>query len=98
MNYRTFVAWLVWAVDTDQLSLPVDQAWENFKQNAESLKRTFTDPKEPAFFCEKCVGESPIEMMTDYVLFFAKTRIIGDWSDNGSSQYGKLTETILKVA
>ena len=90
MDYRTFVAWLVWAVDTDQLSLPVDKAWEMFENTAVALKLTFTDPKDPQLFSEKAVNESPLEIITDYALWFAKANI-----DRG---YGRLTKTILRVA
>ena len=90
MDYKTFVAWLVWAVDTDQLSFPVDKAWEMFNNTAVALKLTFTDPKDPQLFSEKALNESPIEIITDYALFYAKANI-----DRG---YGKLTDTILKIA
>lgn len=98
MDYRTFVAWLVWAVDTDQLSLPVTKAWEKFSKTAESIKETYTDPDDPLLYCGNCVSQTPIEVMTDYSLWFAKSRIISTAPDDRQKQYGNLTNTILKVA
>lgn len=98
MDYRTFVAWLVWAVDTDQLSLPVDRAWEKFSRTAESIKKTYTDPDEPMLYCKNCVSQTPIDVATDYALWFAKSRIASTSPEERDRQYGNLTNIILKVA
>lgn len=98
MNYRTFVAWLVWAVDTDQLSLPIDEAWEEFSKTAERIKRNYTDPDDPLLYCKNTVTKSPIEVITDYALWYAKTRIVSTLPSEKCTEYGKLTDIILKIA
>ena len=102
MDYRTFVAWLVWAVDTDQLSFPVDRAWEKFSKTAGNIKRTYTDPDDPLLYCKNCVSQSIIDVATDYALWFAKSRIISTiistLPEERDRQYGNLTNIILKVA
>lgn len=98
MDYRTFVAWQVWTIDTDQLHLSPEVAWEKFNHDAVGIKKNFTDPEDVLLYIEKAVTMTPLEVIVDYALCMAKCRIISETAQNRESYYGKLTDTILKVA
>ena len=89
MNRNTMLAFFVWAIDVDALSLPVEKCWEMFLRDAQDIYSVYTDPGEELLYCPNLVGKNPIDVMTDYTLSYAKTNVI-----SGIRNYGKYDELI----
>lgn len=89
MNRNVLLAFFVWAIDVDALSLPVEKCWEMFLRDAQDIYFVYTDPGEELLYCPNLVGENPINVMMDYILSYAKTNII-----SGIRNYGKYDELI----
>ena len=90
MNKLTTLAFIVWAIDVDGMSLPVIQALERFRKSAEGVQRIFTDPSDKLTYCEKVVNMNPLDFFTEYVLFYAKSEV-----ESGIRGYGKYNTEIL---
>jgi len=88
MRKNVMLAFYVWAIDCDALSLPVEKCWEMFQRDAWGMYRTYTNPNDE-LFCANLVGKDPIEVMTDYTLSYAKMYVI-----SGVRNYGKYDELI----
>ena len=84
MNNKNLIAMMVWSIDRDLLSMPFKRCWELFQKDAIGCQKTFTDPSDELLFCENVVGMNPIEFFTDYVLFYAKCKVI-----SGIGSYGR---------
>ena len=80
---------LVWAQDTDRMSLPVGEAFRIFKQNARGCMNTFTDPLDRDYFIPSLVGADPLAFFIDYILCHARCMV-----NSGIRDYGKLNDTI----
>ena len=89
MNRKVALAFMVWAIDIDALSLPVDKCWEMFQRDAWNCYKTFTNPNDDCY-CKGLVGKDPIDVFTDYTLGEAKCLMI-----SGICSYGKYDERIL---
>ena len=89
MNKKTFLAFMVWAIDVDALSLPVRKCWEMFQRDAWGCYRNYTDPNDELLYCPNLIGKDPIEVMTDYTLSYAKMYVI-----SGVKSYGKYDKLI----
>ena len=88
---------MVWAIDVDALSLPVEKCWEMFQRDAWSMYKTYTDPN-TELFCENLVGEKPLDVFVDYILCYAKMHVQSNITsygvyDNAILNYGKETKT-----
>ena len=79
MTRDTFTALMAYAIDADLVSLSVQEVWESFCTSAEKCKDYYQYAK-----------ETPTEIFTDYVLFFAKSLL-----ESGLVDYGIYTEDIL---
>ena len=90
MNRNTMLAFFVWAIDVDALSLPVTKCWEMFQRDAWGIYKTYTDPSDELLYCPNLVGKNYIEVMTDYTLSYAKTQLI-----SGLRDYGKYNKALL---
>ena len=90
MNRENLLAFMIWAIDTDRLSLPVVENWKLFSEQAERLLKNYTDPEDVLMYIPKCVGMDPTAFFTDYVLTYAKWDIAEDYRD-----YGKYDDRIL---
>jgi hypothetical protein len=88
MNKNTMLAFFVWAIDVDALSLPVTKCWEMFQRDAWGMYKAYTNPSDE-LYCPNLVGKNPIEVMTDYTLTYAKM-----WVLSGIKNYGKYDELI----
>jgi hypothetical protein len=89
MNRNTLLAFFVWAIDVDALSLPVTTCWEKFQKAAWGIYRNYTDPSDELLYCPNLVGKNPINVMVDYTLCYAKM-----WVISGTRNYGKYDELI----
>ena len=89
MNRNTMLAFFVWAIDVDALSLPVEKCWEMFQRDAWGIYRNYTDPSDELLYCPNLVGKNPIDVMVDYTLCYAKSEVI-----SGIRNYGKYDELI----
>ena len=89
MNRNTMLAFFVWAIDVDALSLPVEKCWEMFQRDAWGISRNYTDPSDELLYCPNLVGKNPIDVMVDYILCYAKM-----WVISGIRNYGKYDELI----
>ena len=89
MNKNVLLAFMVWAIDVDALSLPVTKCWEKFQKTAWGIYRIYTDPSDELLYCPDLVGKNYIDFMVDYTLFYAKTCVI-----SGVKNYGKLNKQI----
>lgn len=83
------LAFFVWAIDVDALSLPVEKCWEMFQRDAWSIYRNYTDPSDELLYIPSLVGQDPLEVFTDYILCYTKMHVIG-----GIRNYGKYNERI----
>lgn len=90
MNKDVLTAFIVWAVDTDNLNLPVLKAWGEFVEDAFNMLKVYTDADDKLLFCKDLVGADPIEFFTDYILCYAKMKMLSD-----VESYGKLGDTII---
>lgn len=90
MKKEVLLAFMIWAIDVDALHLPVQQAWEKFTQDAKGVKSIYTDPSDESLFVSSLVNKDPIEIMTDYTLFYAKTQLT-----SGLRNYGKYNKALL---
>lgn len=90
MKKEVLTAFMLWAIQTDQLGLPVQTAWEKFKQTAENIKNVYTDKSDPLLYIASLEDVDAVEMFTDYVLMYAKSDVI-----SGIDSYGKYNEDIL---
>lgn len=73
---KQLTAFLVWAYDTDRMSMPISEALKQYQQNAEGMLRVYTDPSDPTLFIKRLVGSDPIAFFEDYILSFAKSRVL----------------------
>jgi hypothetical protein len=89
MNKNVLLAFFVWAIDVDALSLPVEKCWEMFQRDAWGIYRNYTDPSDELLYCPNLVGKNYIEVMTDYTLSYAKM-----WVISGIRNYGKYDKLI----
>jgi hypothetical protein len=89
MNKDAFVALMVWAIDVDALNISVEKCWEMFQRDAWGMYKTYTDPNSE-LFCKNLVGENPIDVFIDYILFYAKMHV-----QSGIISYGVYDNTIL---
>ena len=89
MNKQTLLALMVWAIDVDALSLPVEKCWEMFQRDAWGVYRNYTDPSDELLYCPNLIGKNPIDVMVDYTLCYAKM-----WVISGIRNYGKYDELI----
>lgn len=80
---------MVWAIDVDALSLPLERAWEMFQKDAWGCYKTYTDPSDELLYCPNLVGSNPIDVMVDYTLCYAKMQVI-----SGIKSYGKYDKSI----
>ena len=83
------LAFFVWAIDVDVLSLPVEKCWEMFQRDAWGIYRNYTDPSDDLLYCPNLVGKNPIDVMVDYTLAYAKSGVI-----SCIRNYGKYNELI----
>ena len=83
------LAFFVWAIDVDALSLPVEKCWEMFQRDAWDIYRNYTDPSDELLYCPNLIGKNPIDVMADYTLCYAKM-----WVISGIRNYGKYDELI----
>ena len=90
MGRNVLLAFMVWAIDVDAMNLPVEKCWEMFQRDAWGIYKTYTDPNDELLYCPNLVGESPIKIMTDYTLSYAKMHVI-----SGIRDYGKYNNKIL---
>lgn len=91
MNRNVLLAFMVWAIDVDAMSLPVTKCWEMFQRDAWGMYKTYTNPNDE-LYCPNLVGKDPIDVMTDYTLTYAKMHVI-----SGTRNYGKYDELIKNV-
>lgn len=70
---KGFVAFMIWATDAGVLEMPVIEAVKKFREDAEKIYKTFTSGDE--LHCKNLIGQDPIEMFIDYVLFYAKVHV-----------------------
>ena len=89
MNRNTMLAFFVWAIDVDALSLPVKKCWEMFQRDARGIYRNYTDPSDELLYCPDIIGKNHIDVMVDYTLSYAKM-----WVISGIRNYGKYDELI----
>ena len=89
MNRNVLLAFIVWAIDVDAMSLPVEKCWEMFQRDAWGCYRTYTDPSDELLYCPNLVGKNPTDVMVDYTLCYAKM-----WVLSGIKNYGKYDELI----
>jgi hypothetical protein len=82
------LAFFVWAIDVDALSLPVEKCWEMFQRDAWECYKTYTNPADE-LYCANVIGKNPIDVMTDYTLAYAKSEVI-----SGIRNYGIYDELI----
>lgn len=92
MNGMNLLALTVWAIDMDLMDIPVLNALDLFRKDAVRCQKTYTDPNDEILFCKNVVGMDPIEFFTDYVLSYAKSRVI-----SGICSYGKYDDLINKT-
>ena len=78
------LAFFVWAIDVDALSLPVEKCWEMFQRDAWGIYRNYTDPSDELLYIPSIVGQNPLDVFTDYILCYAKM-----WIVSGIRNYGK---------
>ena len=90
MNKLTTLAFIVWAMDVDGMSLPITQALERFRKEAEGCQSLFTDPNDKLCYCERIVNMKPLDFFTEYVLAHAKSEVA-----SGIRGYGKYNTEIL---
>ena len=88
---------MVWAIDVDALNIPVEKCWEMFQRDAWGMYKTYTDPNSE-LFCKNLVGENPIDVFIDYILFYAKMHVQSGIISYGTYDkyiinYGKETKT-----
>lgn len=93
MNKDNLLALLVYAIDRDRLSAPVDVVLSEFLDNANGCKKIYTDPSDPLMYIEGLAEMDDIEFFTDYVLFYAKCHIV-----DGDASYGKLDKQIIEYS
>ena len=89
MNRNVLLAFMVWAIDVDALSLPVTKCWEMFQRDAWGIYKNYTDPSDELLYCPNLIGKNPIDVMVDYTLCYAKM-----WVISGIRNYGKYDELI----
>ena len=89
MNRNVLLAFMVWAIDVDALSLPVEKCWEMFQRDAWGIYRNYTDPSDELLYCPDLIGKSPIDVMVDYTLSYAKM-----WVISGVKSYGNYDKLI----
>lgn len=90
MTSDTLLALIIYAIDRDALSLPVEKVIELFRKDAASMKKNYTDPNDELLYIKGMEKVDDIEFFTDYVLCYAKCDI-----KSGLRGYGKLNEQIL---
>ena len=90
MNKNGLLALMVWAIDVDALSLPLEKAWEMFQRDAWGCYKTYTDPSDELLYCPNLVGQNPLDVFTDYTLSYAKSAVVSD-----IRHYGKYDTFIL---
>ena len=88
---------MVWAIDVDALSLPVEKCWNKFREDAWCVYKTYTDPN-TELYCKNLVGENPLDVFIDYILFYAKMHVQSGIISYGTYDkyiinYGKETKT-----
>ena len=81
---------MVWAIDRDMLSFPVSEALELFRRDAIGCRGIYTDPTDELLYIRGMENVNPIEFFTDYVLCYAKSRLI-----SGLRDYGKYEKEII---
>ena len=84
------LAFFVWAIDVDALSLPVEKCWEMFQRDAWGIYRNYTDPSDELLYIPSLIGKDPLDVFTDYILSYAKSEVI-----SGIRNYGKY-DTMIK--
>jgi len=89
MNRNVLLAFIVWAIDVDALSLPLTKCWEMFQRDAWGVYKTYTNPSDELLYCPNLVGKNPIDVMVDYTLSYAKTAVV-----SGIRDYGKYNKSI----
>ena len=89
MKKEVLLAFMVWAIDVDALSLPVEKCWEMFQRDTWGIYRNYTDPSDGLLYCPNLVGKNPIDVMVDYTLAYAKSGVI-----SGIRNYEKYDELI----
>lgn len=90
MDFKTFSAWLVYCIDTDQMNFPVEKTWAAFQDCAVGIKNNYTDPNDPLSFCRNLVNVHPVEVFTDYILFYFPKNIL-----EAFSKYGNIGRNII---
>ena len=90
MDRNVLLAFFVWAIDVDALSLPVEKCWEMFQRDAWGIYKNYTDPSDELLYCPNLIGKNPIDVMVDYTLSYAKM-----WVISGIRNYGKYDKAIM---
>lgn len=86
---KGFVALMIWAIDRDCINIPMLKALEWFNRDAWAMYKTYTNPNNE-LFCKNIVGQNPINVFIDYVLFYAKMHVV-----SGIKSYGKYDKDIV---
>lgn len=89
MDKLTTLAFIVWAIDVDGMSLPVTQAWEVFQRHAINCKNEYTNPNN-WYANNRLLSRDPIDFFVEHVLTEAHYKI-----DFGLNSYGKYNKDIL---
>lgn len=85
---KGFIALMIWAIDRDCMNISVLEAMQKFKKDALAMYETYTTPGE--LFCKNIIGQNPVNVFIDYVLFYAKMHVV-----SGIKDYGKYNKDIV---
>lgn len=92
MNKNVLLALIIWSLDRDMFEgMSFIRNFSLFLKDAKGCKKIYTDPTDTLLYCPKVLNMSDIEFFTDYVLSYAKTRVI-----SGIEDYGKFNKSILR--
>lgn len=91
MTSDTLLALMIYAIDRDALSLPVEKVIELFRKDATSMKKNYTDPNDELLYIKGMEEVDDIEFFTDYVLCYGKSALI-----SGLRDYGRYNEDLAK--
>lgn len=86
---KGFVALMIWAIDRDVMNIAMLEALQWFEKDAWAMYRTYTDPSSE-LFCKNIIGQNPIDVFIDYILFYAKMHV-----QRGIKDYGKYNKDIV---
>lgn len=85
MNQKNLIAFMIWAIETENLHAPITEAWEDFKSNAKRMQDVYTHPDDPLLYIPQLAEEDSISFFTDYVLCYAQMDVNSGLVDYGET-------------